>query len=158
MYRSRTASSLLLLLCALAMPLHAAEWLSGDDLEQSCNNFLENPDSDKGSACVAFMQGFLAASGIETEMYADTLAENSKSGSESYSDRAARTRLGTLRMMQLNDTQVPQEPVYCIDDGISALEVVESIAEYLQGHPETLQLTDSEAVREALIYNYPCER
>lgn len=88
-------------------------------------------------------------------MVAVTTAEDSKGNSESYSERAARTRLGTLRMMHLRDTGKPD---YCLDDSIPAVEVVESVASYFRDHPETLQLTNADAVREALIHNYSCDR
>ena len=155
MNRPLTASSLLLLICAVASPSPAAEWLSGNELEESCDRFLQDPGNRKGSLCLAFMQGFLSASGTETNMAAAAPAEDSKSNSESYSERAARTRLGTLRMMQLRDTGKPD---YCLDDSTPAVEVVEAIASYFRDHPETLQLTNAEAVREALTHNYSCER
>ncbi len=154
MCRPHTVVTLLLFFFVLKSPVLAAEWLSGNELEESCDSFLEDPGNRMGTLCLAFMQGFLAASEVEGEVGVAPQAEGS-SGSESFSERAARTRLGTLRMMQIRDSDTPE---YCLDDDISAVEVVESVARYLRDHPEALQLTNAEAVRESLIHNYPCER
>jgi hypothetical protein len=155
MIKPLTSSCLLLLALAAATPLAAMEWLSDSELEQSCDRFLEDSSSSDGVLCLAFLQGFLAgADTVEPRTVANATKSDSV-GSESFSDRATRTRLGTLRMMHL---QSASKADYCLDPDIPAVEVVETIATYLKDHPDSLQLTNSEAARKALIHNYPCEQ
>jgi len=130
------------------------EWLSVNELEQSCDAFLSNTGETDGKLCLAYMQGFLAGSDTAVASPFDKSAHASTGDSESFSERAARTRLGTLRLMQL---RAAGRRDYCISEDTTAVEIVEAIVTYLSDHLETLQLTNAEAVRKALVHHYPCE-
>lgn len=146
-------TALLLMVLIAAAPAAAMEWLSSDDLERSCDSFLAESDSNDGALCLAYMQGFIAGSGT-----ADAAPETSRdaaSEDESFTDRAVRTRLGTLRLQQIRSIG---DGGHCLDDDVAAVKVVEKIADYLKEHPESLELTDADAVREALVHHYPCPK
>lgn len=132
----------------------AMEWLSADQLEQSCDDFLENPNNTDATLCLAFIQGFLAgADGAPSADLGDAV-KPSKSTNDSFSDRAKRTRLGTIRLIRL---QSETRSAYCVDESASPLEIVKTVARYLEQHEEALKLTNSEAVYAALVHEYPCE-
>lgn len=135
-------------------PAVAMEWLSADELERSCDAFLADSTDSDATPCLAFMQGFLA--GTEARPATDGVesVKPNASTSESFSERATRTRLGTIRLMQLRSSDKPD---YCIDESLSAVEIVESVARYLEDHEEVLQLTNAEAVYAALVHEYPCD-
>jgi hypothetical protein len=97
------------------------------------------------------MQGFLAGAEAAPGFSRTAAASTDTS---SYADRAARTRLGSLRMMRLR----ADEPDFCLDDSLTAVQIVESVAGYLKTHKEALLLTNAEAVHEALVSEFPCEK
>jgi len=128
------------------------EWFSDRELEESCDRFIAQPDNAEGALCMAFIQGFLSGSDtIAASKTGDRAA--APAGSETFTERAARTRLGTLRMKQLRTTN---QADYCLDDTTSAIEVIENVAAYLREHREAWELTNAEVVREALMHYYPC--
>jgi len=150
-YPVNIAASLLLVLLPAAAA--AMEWLSSDDLEQSCDSFLAESGSDAGALCLAYMQGFIAGSGtIEARAVG---GRDAAPGDESFTERAIRTRLGTLRLQQIRNIG---DSGHCLGDDVAAVTVVEKIADYFNKHPQTLKLTNAEAVREALVYHYPCPK
>jgi hypothetical protein len=146
------AVSLLLWLCLAPAPASAEEWLTGGELERSCELLLQDPARSNGLLCLAFVQGFIA--GADTSVSAvGPRSTASSSEKETYADRAARTRLGTLRLQQIQSTYGR----YCIGDQVTAVEVVEKVTDYLESHPEASNVTAHDAVREALVYSFPCE-
>lgn len=132
-------------------PVIAMDWLDSDEPEASCRAFLAGSTEKDAVICPAFVQGFLAGAEPVPGAKRPDPAENSE---ETFSKRAARTRLGTLRMMQLRANQ----PDYCLDDSLSAIQIVETVAGYREGHQEALSLTNAEAVYEALVHEFPCDR
>lgn len=133
-------------------PIFAEEWLSAGDLEASCDSFLAGSEGDDGDLCVAYLQGFLA--GADTSQMAVSDASKDEEYDESFSERASRTRLGRLRLMKIRASRTGE---YCIEDDVSALEIVDTVATFLKQHPETVSMTDADAVRAALISSYPCD-
>ncbi|HLU06878.1 MAG TPA: Rap1a/Tai family immunity protein [Woeseiaceae bacterium] len=143
---------LLLWICLAPAPASSEEWLSGGDLEHSCDVLLGDAASAEGLLCLAFVQGFIA--GADTSVSAaGPRGAVSSSGKETYAGRAARTRLGTLRLQQIQSTYGR----YCIGNQVTAVEVVEQVTDYLESHPEASNVTAHDAVREALVYSFPCE-
>lgn len=134
-----------------ASPAMAMDWLDSNELETSCDAFLAGSTENDAVLCLAFVQGFLV--GAETVPGAKQPDPAVTSG-ETYTERAARTRLGTLRLMQLR----PNQPGYCLDDSLSTIRIVETVAGYLQAHQEALLLTNGEALYEALVHEFPCNR
>ena len=146
------AVSMLLWLCLAPAPASAEEWLTGGELERSCELLLQDPASSNGLLCLAFVQGFIA--GADTSLSAvSPRSAASSSKEETYADRAARTRLGTLRLQQIQS----RYGRYCIGDQVTAVEVVEKVTVYLESHPEASNVTAHDAVREALVFSFPCE-
>jgi Rap1a immunity proteins len=141
----------LLWICLAPAPASSEEWLSGGDLERSCDVLLEDPTSAEGLLCLAFVQGFIA--GADTSITAVSPRSATSSGKETYADRAARTRLGTLRLQQIQSTYGR----YCIGEQVTAVDVVENVTDYLESHPEASNVTAHDAVREALVYSFPCD-
>lgn len=136
---------LALLAFAPASPA-ASAWLSSSELEQSCDAFLADPDSEAGAQCLAYVQGYLTASDpARTTRYP---GEND----ESFAERAARTRLGSLRMQRIEGT----DAAYCVGENVPAVEVVREVVAYLREASGDCDLTDAQAVREALAYKFPC--
>jgi len=131
------------------------EWLTGQDLEQSCDLLLEDARNPDGGLCLAFIQGFIAGADTSDGVGVADNAPSSRPEDETYAQRAARTRLGTLRMQQV---QPSTGPAYCIDETTSAIEVVKKVTAYLEDHAGTADLTACDAVREALVYSFPCQR
>lgn len=141
----------LLWICLAPAPASSEEWLSGGDLERSCDVLLEDSASAEGLLCLAFVQGFIA--GADTSITAVSPRSAASSGKETYADRAARTRLGTLRLQQIQSTYGR----YCIGEHVTAVDVVENVTDYLESHPEASNVTAHDAVREALVYSFPCD-
>ena len=148
-----TAVSFLLWLCLAPAPASAEEWLSGNDLENSCEVLLDDPQNQQGLLCLAFVQGFIAGADTSVAEVSPRSARPASPGDESYAERAARTRLGTLRLQQIQSTYAQ----YCINDQVTAIEVVEKVTDYIEDHPAAADLTAHDAVREALVHSFPCD-
>jgi len=147
---SRQFAGLLFIMLFSAFPATAMQWLGADELESSCDTLLEGSTDKDAALCLAFVQGYLA--GAEAATGAKRPDANA-SGGETYSERAARTRLGTLRMKQLRGDQQD----YCLDDSLTALQLVETVAGYLKSHEDALLLSNAEAMYAALVHEFPCE-
>jgi hypothetical protein len=143
----------LLWLCLALAPASAEEWLSGGDLERSCDVLLDDPTRSEGQLCLAFVQGFIAGADTSADAVNPRSATTPSSEKESFAERAARTRLGTLRLQQIRSKYAR----YCIGDEVTAVEVVEKVTDYLQDHPTAADVTAHDAVREALVHSFPCE-
>lgn len=141
---------ILVVLLLTATPAAAMEWLDAEDLERSCGAFLDGSTEPDAALCLAYMQGFLAGADAVPGI---TWPDPTSGDDESYSERAARTRLGSLRMLKLR----ADKPDYCLDESLSAIQIVETVAGYLETHTESQRLTNAEVVYEALINEYPCE-
>jgi len=138
-------------LLLVASPATAMDWLDAEELESSCRAFLAGSTEKDAVICLAFVQGFLA--GAEPVPGAKR-PDPDEMREETYAERVTRTRLSTLRLMELRSNQ----PDYCLDDSLSTIQIVETVAGYLESHQEALSLTNAEAVYEALIHEYPCNR
>ena len=138
----------------LAMtPLAAMEWLSTEQLEDSCDAFLAGSSESDAALCLAFMQGFIAGTDAAPLQNPAVSDARKPPKDESFSERATRTRLSTLQLMQLRANQ----PAYCLDDELSAVDIVETVAGFLESHEEVLHLTNAEAVYAALVHEFPCD-
>ena len=143
----RIAAALLL----ATSPAVAMEWLGADELDESCTAFLAGSTDSDAALCLAYVQGFLA--GADAAPEGIDVPSASQTEDESFSERATRTRLGTLRLLKLRSDM----PDYCLDDTLSALHVVEAVAGYLESHADALYLDNAEAVYAALVNEFPCE-
>lgn len=133
-------------------PTSAMDWLSSAKLESSCDAFLNSSDDSEAALCLTFVQGFLA--GAEAAHAQNPIGSRAKAlKDETFSERATRTRLSTLQLMQVRSGK----PAYCLDETLSPVEIVETVAGYLDSHEEVMTLTNTEAVYEALVHEFPCE-
>jgi hypothetical protein len=87
--------------------------LSGAQLAERCRVFQTAPDSKDGHSCSAYIRGF-----IDGSPYVLVRATQQSKPSESFTDRAARTRLGRLH---------PSRPQYCIDPFLSMRDLVAQV-------------------------------
>jgi hypothetical protein len=88
-------------------PLYSAQ------LAGRCRVFQAEPDSKDGLSCSAYVRGF-----IDGSPHVLVLSRQQSKPSESFTDRAARTRLGRLS---------PSRPQYCIDASLSMRDLVAQI-------------------------------
>jgi hypothetical protein len=145
------AVGVVLLSSASAAPCSIPEWLSANELEQSCEAFLDAAGAADGNLCLAFLQGFLAGGRTTgSDMPAGTASQEQGS----FLERATQTRLGAPRM---RDMRGITEGDYCLDQDTQISEVVRMVTDHLTSQPEAVDLTDAWAVREALTRNFPCE-
>lgn len=147
MYQPVPVICLSLVISAVLASPAASAWLSDSELEQSCDAFLADPESEAGAQCLAYVQGYLTASDpARTGRYAGE-------SDESFAQRAARTRLGTLRMQRIEGLGT----AYCVGEDVPAVQVVQEVVAYLRETSGNCELTDAAAVREALSFNFPCD-
>lgn len=149
------AVCLLLIFAIAPAPASTMEWLSGHQLRRSCDLFLDDPQSQDGALCLAFMQGFIAGADAAEGTVVGESTETSETADESYSERAARTRLGTIRLQGIQAAKLAR---YCIDENVTAFKVVKKITAYLEDRPRASDLTVYENVREALVHSFPCAK
>ena len=135
---------------ALAAAPASATWLSGAELERHCDAYLDDAEGDGAAACIAFVQGFL--SGAEAISKTAGLVESQASSSESFAERAARTRVGSrLRNMRA------ERNAYCLDDSVSPAAVIEIVVGDLSGRAASDDVPAEHIVHRALVENFPCE-
>src|SRR5690606_37466646 len=111
-----------LILGALPARNSLADCVSWQELRESCDNWLAPAGEGDGSLCRAYLHGYLAASEGEkpTPRGLKSAAE-----SESYSERAVRTRINPA----LTQRAQPQDPLaYCIEDGSELSTIAEVVA------------------------------
>jgi hypothetical protein len=107
--------------------------VSGARLAERCRVFQLEPDGKDGRFCSAYVRGFVDGSPyvlIRTTQHPDSR--------ESFTERAARTRLGRL---------TPLRPQYCIDTSLSMRDLVAQIL----ATADTLN-ADYEADASVLLY------
>jgi hypothetical protein len=122
-------------------PASAASPLDALTLFERCSAFVEQPKSSDGQLCDAYLRGFLqgakAAGGKNRESAAD----------ESWTDRAARTRLGQAALARAS---------YCVPDSLTVAELAERFIAHAETNPD-VKNTDARSALEATLYvNYQC--
>lgn len=148
MHQLVSAACMALLISASALPAESA-WLSNGELEKSCDEFLADPASEAGSPCLAYVQGYLAASDPTGAIRYQVQPESD----ESFAERAARTRLGTLRLQLIKGA----DPAYCVGENVPPYEVVRRVMAYLREASGGRDLSNAKALREALADKFPCD-
>jgi hypothetical protein len=122
------------LLSLVLVPADATELapLTSAELGELCGVYLESPESDQGRACSAYVRGFIEGS---TKV---VVREDSEIRSESFSERAWRTRLG-IRSLPV--------PEYCVEKAISLRDFVVQLLEQAEHKPPAAEESAS-----ALLY------
>ena len=108
---------------ALAMTLPATvaafDLVSSAQIATQCRAYLEDPDSEDGRFCTAFVRGFIDGSPV-------VVLKTPPETSESFAERAARTRLGR---------PLAARPEYCIDSSIGIARLIEQIVAVADERP-----------------------
>ena len=137
-----------------AAPASDAAWLSGHDLKRHCEAFAADSASSEAAACVAFVQGVLAASEPRGEPPGAALVNSS--GVE-FSERAARAR-GAARLSAM----LAEHNRFCIDDDVAAEEILARVSAYLSALGAAAEADDAlseraeHVVQRALVDSFPC--
>ncbi len=133
---------ILFALSLIAAPLSfAAEPLPARTLFEQCSAYIQTPEGADGQLCDAYLRGFLqgakAAGG----------KQRSAGNEESWTDRAARTRLGNAALARAS---------YCLPSNITPAELAERFVRNLEKNPG-LKDTDARTALEATLHvNFPC--
>jgi hypothetical protein len=129
-----------------ALPARA-NWLSSDDLERHCGAYLGDPVSAEAAGCIAFVQGYVAATGAGS-----TLIE-ARDDAERFAERAARTRAGgRLRGMR---EEPASRRAFCVE-GTAPAAVIETVATYLSRTERAEDEPPELLVHRALVAQFPC--
>jgi Rap1a immunity proteins len=135
--RSQSSMIALVFLCAQPVaPLSATDLLplSSAELHKRCLVFSESPQSEEGRACAAYVRGFIEGSDRIVLRESDPIVQQQ---SESFSERALRTRLG----------RISPKPEYCLQSALSLQEFIAQMLAYAEDHPPA-----SDASASVLLY------
>jgi hypothetical protein len=144
------AASALFALLSGAVPAQAL--LSAEKLQESCRAYAAAPDSHDALVCASYIQGYLDAARSGAELLVQP--PDRGSGSETWEERATRTRLGKNYLDALRKRQHR----YCIAPSISLSDLVTQLLQYLRTHPPRAQTTAADAVSRTLALHYSCDR
>ena len=144
-----------IILTALACSkAEAVETLTAEELASHCVGFPDDIDSVDGQYCIRYIQGFIDGA-VATDVRVMLNVEAEASGSESFSERAIRTRK-IDRNARLRAASYAE---FCLGDPVPLVEVVAKVVDDLG---ERMKATDSpgtarDVVYESLRRHYPCE-
>lgn len=136
----------------LAPAAWAVEALSTEELVLHCEKYTD-PDAEKDRIfCVRYIQGFIDGAVATDERVAKNVAKEYEE-QESFSQRAARTRIGT-RLERYGYSSYAE---YCLGDPVPLKEVVEHIVVSLKND----RLVAANPLARDLVYqtlrnDYPC--
>jgi len=137
----------------LALPAAwAVEALSTAELVSHCDKYHDGTASEDRTFCTRYIQGFIDGAVATDERVANNVTREFGEG-ESYSERAARTRIGAR--LERYGSSVYAE--YCLGDPVPLVEVVERVVADLED--ETLVTSHPlarDAVYGSLRTHYPC--
>jgi hypothetical protein len=119
----RAAAMAAMLTLAMPTTVDALELVSGAHLAERCRGFLQDAGSEDGRFCVAYVRGFIDGS---ANVVWKAPADVALSSTESFGQRAARTRLGRGLIVR---------PKYCIDGSLGMTELVEQIVAVADERP-----------------------
>ena len=130
----------------------AVEALSTEELVSHCDKYHDEKASEDRTFCVRYIQGFIDGAVATDERVANNVTQEFAQG-ESFSERAARTRIGAR--LQRYGPSVYAE--YCLGDPVPLEEVVERVVADLadEGVVATYPLA-RDAVYATLRTHYPC--
>lgn len=103
----------------LPVDVDAFDLVSSARIAEQCRSYLKDPDSEDGRYCAAYVRGFIDGSAI-------VVVQTPAGASESFGQRAARTRLGRPLIAR---------PEYCIDSSIGLTRLVEQIVAVADERP-----------------------
>ena len=151
MYKRALPKLLSLSIVAVCLPAPAAAWLSSGEIEHHCGALRDDPQSEAAMPCAAFLQGFLAG----VAAHAARVRALAGADEETFTDRAARTRIGTrLRLARMDEIGAP---AYCLTEDVTVRHLLESLLAYYDEHPSDLDFTANEVLHQALVDSFPCD-
>ena len=136
----------------LAPEARSVEALSTAELMSHCNEYYNDSATEDRVFCVRYIQGFIdGAVATDEKVTQNVVGEYDKE--ESFSERAARTRIG--RRLERFGSSVYAE--FCLGDPIPLKEVVEHVVEDATD-PERVSRNPlaRDLVYETLREHYPC--
>ena len=119
------------------------ESLSGRELRQYCLAYVEEPGSEAGKLCAAYVGGFVAGLTASNSV----VVSNAKPARESFTDRALRTRLGV---------RPSEQPAACLADSTSLHELIGQLLAQAEEQPPAEDADASEILTSALRRFHPC--
>lgn len=137
----------------LAAPAaHGVEALSSQELLSHCDRF-EDPHAEEDRIfCLRYIQGFIDGAVATDERVVQNVTSE-LGGDESFSERAARTRIGN-RLGRFGATAYAE---YCLGDPVPLKEVVRHVVDDAQDPELVKQIPLArELVYQALRIHYPC--
>jgi len=146
--------SLLVLLTGLlaTQGVLAVEALSTEELMSHCDHYHEEQAREDRTFCVRYIQGFIdGAVATDEKVTRNVVGEYDKD--ESFSERAARTRIGN-RLDQFGSSVYAE---FCLGDPVPLREVVEHVVEDAT-NPERVASNPlaRDLVYQTLREHYPC--
>lgn len=145
----------MLLLSALftAPTAWAVEPLSTAELVSHCDKYYDEQATEDRVFCVRYIQGFIDGAVATDERVAENVAKEYEK-EESFSQRAARTRIGN-RLDRFGSSVYAD---FCLGDPVPLKEVVEHVVADAQSE----ELVASSPLARDLVYrtlrqHYPCE-
>jgi hypothetical protein len=133
----------LMLACAFGP---AALAVSPQVLKAQCDAWLALEQTPAAAACESYLAGFI--DGLRTEARLHMLPE--RESAESWSDRAARTRLSRTQWARVRHRR------YCITAPVPMRDIVSSLVAQLDAAIERSDETAANAVESVLLQNYRC--
>lgn len=122
-------------------PAAATTPLKADTLFAQCTALIQTPSSAEGRLCDAYLRGFLqgvsSAGGKQRSSTVD----------ESWTDRAARTRLGTTALARAS---------YCVPSDLTVQRFAELFVQQVEANPKTKELDAVSALEATLHVHYRC--
>ncbi|GAA0408027.1 hypothetical protein GCM10009133_15720 [Cocleimonas flava] len=144
--------SLLLFLLLSSTTVSAVESLTTEELAAHCSHYEKDPQGVDAVFCIRYIQGFIDGAVATDELVVSNIVTGKEK--ETFSERAARTRLGKLRLY--GSTYVAD---FCLNDPVKLNQVVTKIVTELATRK---QLKEPPLARDlvyhTLVTNYPCEK
>ncbi len=152
MFRSMWAAMLPILLLT-APGARAVDVLSVHELVSHCELMEKEPDGADAQYCIRYIQGFIDGA-VATDVSVMLHAEADSSGTESFTERAKRTRT-TTRADQFRAARLAG---FCLGDPLPLRDVVDRVVVDLVALDvkATAQSPARDAVYASLRTHYPC--
>lgn len=136
----------------------ALEVLTAQELASHCAQLGTEPEGVDGQYCVRYIQGFIDGA-IATDARVMLNAESALNGSETFTERAMRTRSPGYA----DRTRAASLAGFCLGDPLPLRDLVDVVVADLaaqQGQRESDEKNEPamEAVYNSLLKNYPCKQ
>jgi hypothetical protein len=118
--------------------------MSAEELYERCVSYRTNPQNEQGSVCAAYVKGFLQA----TSLLSSSEVEEDQLEKESWTDRAARTRLGARALARASSACDAGEP--------DVDQFVANLIAYIDANPSAARSTAEQAIEETWLLHYAC--